>query len=705
MIFHLITTILLLCSACAAAVVRIEVRERTDVLGGKPFGAAGAYERIKGRVHFEVDPKLAPNRIISDIDLGPQNKSGRVAFSADFYLLAPVDASKSNGTLLFEVSNRGGKGMLGMFNLATGSRDPKSEAELGDGFLFQHGFTLAWLGWQFDVPKDPDLMRVYAPVAKQGGSPIRGLMRSEYIPEQRTLSFSLGDRTMIPYPVANPNDPALQLTVRDRRDRQRQTISREAWRFGRDEQGKPAKDRGRVFMAAGFEPGKIYELVYTAQDPVLVGLGPAGVRDFISFLKQGGLRGRDSASPFKGAPRRFSQALGFGVSQSGRFLRTFLYYGFNQDEQSRRAFDGVMVHVAGAGRGSFNHRFAQPSRDGHPFMNCFYPTDIFPFTDLEQSDPETKLSDGILSRTTKENVTPKVFYTNSSYEYYGRAASLIHTTLDGMQDASLAKDTRIYLLAGGQHGPATFPPSQQRAQQMANPNNFRWSMRALLLALNQWVANEKEPPASSYPRLADQNLTPLADLKFPTIPGVRLPERIQTAYRLDFGPNFRSEGIVSLEPPKVGKPFPTLVPQVDSDGNETAGIRLPEIQVPLATYAGWNLRAPELGAADELLSMVGSFIPFARTKADRLKLRDPRPSIEERYPNRQDYLERVKAAAQGLAREGYLLESDIPSVVTGAGDKWNYLLEPRPGRTNKQIRIVPESSVACAACRSTGLSP
>jgi Alpha/beta hydrolase domain len=311
-------------------------------------------------------------------------------------------------------------------------------------------------------------------------------------------------------------------------------------------------------------------------------------------------------------------------------------------------------------------------------MNCFYPTDIFPFTDLEQSDPETKLSDGILNRTTKENVTPKVFYTNSSYEYYGRAASLIHTTLDGTQDASLAKDTRIYLLAGGQHGPAAFPPSQQKAQQMANPNNFRWSLRALLLALNRWVADGKEPPPSRYPQLADQSLTPLTDLKFPKIPGVRLPERIQTAYRLDFGPSFRSQGIVSLEPPKVGKPFPTLVPQVDSDGNETAGIRLPEIQVPLATYAGWNLRAPELGAVDELLSMVGSFIPFARTKAERLKLRDPRASIEERYQNRQEYLERVKVAAQGLVREGYLLEADIGSIVTGAGDKWDYLLELRP---------------------------
>ena len=278
----------------------------------------------------------------------------------------------------------------------------------------------------------------------------------------------------------------------------------------------------------------------------------------------------------------------------------------------------------------------------------------------------------------QENVTPKVFYTNSSYEYYGRAASLIHTTLDGTQDASLAKDTRIYLLAGGQHGPAPFPPSRQRTQQMANPNDFRWSMRALLLALNRWVADGKEPPPSRYPRLADRNLTLLSGLEFPKLPGVRLPERIQTAYRLDFGPSFRSQGIVSLEPPKVGNPFPTLVPQVDSDGNEIAGIRLPEIQVPLATYTGWNLRAPELGAADELLQHGRFFHPVCPHQG-----RAPEAGRSTSFHRRAllepaGILEKVKAAAHRLAREGYLLESDIPSIVARAGSKWDYLLEPRP---------------------------
>src|SRR5262245_41026631 len=673
-----ITLFLLLAQPAAASVLRIEVLERNLILDGKHFGSVGAYERIKGRVYFEVDPKLSPNRIISDIDLGPKNARGRVEFSSDCYLIAPVDASKSNGTVLFEVSNRGRKGTLGMFNHASGSLDPKSEAEFGDGFLLKRGFTLAWLGWQFDVPEDPDLIRLHAPVASQGKSPIKGLMRSEHIPEKKSLSFSLADRTMIPYPVVDPNDAALRLTVRDRRDGPRQTIPRHQWQFARDEGGKPVPDRGKAFMASRFEPGRIYELVYTAQDPVLVGLGPASIRDFISFFKNGASPEADVGSLFKDGPRRFSRALGFGVSQSGRFLRTFLYYGFNQDEEKRQCFDGMLIHVAGAGRGSFNHRFAQASRDGHPFMNCFYPTDIFPFTDLEQTDPETQQTGGILSRAAKENVVPKIFYTNSSYEYYGRAASLVHTSLDGVQDAPLSKDTRVYLFAGGQHGPAGFPPPREKTQQMANPNDFRWSMRALLLALNRWVAEGKEPPASSYPRLKDGSLTALDKLKFPKISGVNLPTRSQTAYRLDFGPDFRSRGIVSVEPPKVGKPFPTLVAQVDQDGNEVAGIRLPAIQAPLATYTGWNLRAPELGAADELYSMVGSFIPFPRTNSERGMKGDPRRAIEERYSSRSAYLEKVKSAADLLVREGYLLESDIPNIVDRAGVEWDHLLQYRP---------------------------
>jgi hypothetical protein len=359
------------------------------------------------------------------------------------------------------------------------------------------------------------------------------------------------------------------------------------------------------------------------------------------------------------------------VSQSGRFLRTFLYYGFNQDEQKRRVFDGVLSHVAGAGRGSFNFRFAQPSRDAHPFMNLFYPTDIFPFTDLDETDPETGITDGLLARPLKDGVVPKVFYTNSSYEYWGRAASLIHTSPDGQKDAAIPESTRIFFFAGGQHGPAAFPPAQKGTQNLNNPNDYRWCMRALLQDMDAWVKDGKTPPSSQYPKVSQDTLVPLGAIQFPKIPGVRFPTRAHFAYRVDYGPEFRSAGIITNEPPKVGKPFPILFPQVDRDGNETTGIRMPELQVPLATYTGWNLRAPGIGAPDELYSMQGSLIPFARTKAERKG--DPRPSIAERYASRDEYLRKIETAARNLAEGGYLLEGDVPKVVERSAVEWDYL--------------------------------
>jgi hypothetical protein len=422
-------------------------------------------------------------------------------------------------------------------------------------------------------------------------------------------------------------------------------------------------------MPAGFEPGKIYEVVYTAQDPVLVGLGPTAVRDLIAFLKYGGA----GATALGDSKDNIQRAYGFGISQSGRFLRTFVHDGFNRDEQDRRVFDGVLCHVSGAALGSFNFRFAQPSRDAHPFYNTFYPTDIFPFTDLEQTDPETGLTDGILARAMKDRVAPKIFYTDTSYEYWGRSASLIHMNIDGQKDAALPDTTRMYFLTGGQHGPASFPPPKNHAQNITNPNDYRWAMRALLVAMDRWVRDGAEPPASLYPRIAQDTLVPLGAVQFPKIPGVSLPVHIQKAYRVDYGPEFRTQRIVTVEPPKVGKAFPILLPQVDGDGNETSGLRMPEVQVPLATYTGWNLRSPEIGAPEEMFSMQGSFIPFFRTKAERDLRRDPRPSFEERYSGRAQYIEKIEAAARGLAAHGYLLEADIPDIVEHSATEWDYL--------------------------------
>ena len=452
----------------------------------------------------------------------------------------------------------------------------------------EQGYTLVWLGWQFDVPQEKGRLRFYTPVAKnKDGSSIEGVIRAEFVADEKIFSHSLADRNHVAYPVLDPKDPAIQMTVRENRDAQRHAVPRDQWEFARVENGKPVPDSGSVYMKAGFEPGKLYEIVYKSKDPALVGLGPAAIRDFISFLKY--RLPPDPTGPFgakpifvlSDMPQYMKRAIGFGTSQSGRFLRTFLYYGFNRDEQGKIVFDGVWAHVAGGGRGSFNHRFAQPSRDGHPHMNTLYPTDIYPFSDADETDPETGLTEGILTRAKADNVVPKIFYTNTSYEYWGRAASLIHTTLDGKQDVPPAPNTRIYLLAGAQHGPGNFPPRKNNTQNFSNANDYRWAMRALLVSFNRWLSDGVEPPSSQYPKIATGALVNVSELKFPKIAGLEVPANIQRAFRVDYGPEFRTKGIVSIEPPKVGKPFATLVPQVNADGNEIAGIRLPVSQAAL----------------------------------------------------------------------------------------------------------------------------
>jgi hypothetical protein len=363
-------------------------------------------------------------------------------------------------------------------------------------------------------------------------------------------------------------------------------------------------------------------------------------------------------------------AIGFGTSQSGRFLRNYVYDGFNADEQGRQVFDGVWAHVAGAGRGNFNYRFAQPSRDGMPRQNLLFPVDVFPFTDAPETDGG--VTDSMLARAASARVVPKMFYTNGSFEYWGRAAALIHTSLDGKKDVAPVSTSRIYYLAGTQHG-ANARPERTVTQNRPNPADYRYIMRALLVAMNNWITSGAEPPESQIPRIGKDNLVEARALNFPKIPGIALPKEPTPVFHLDYGPDFRTKGIIAFEPPKIGSRFTVLIPQVDADGNETSGVRLPDQSVPLATYTGWNLRDPKVGAPDAMFDMVGSMIPFARTRAERAKAGDPRPSIEERYATREEYLRKVEAAAQPLVRQGLLLQRDIPKFLEKASARWDLL--------------------------------
>ena len=653
-------SLVLICVAATAQarVTRLEITMRSDVAGGKPFGDAGPYEKIEGKLYFEVDPKAARNRQIVDLDKAPRNARGAVEFAADFFILKPKDMSHANGAALVEIPNRGGKALLRFFDHGRSSPFPLSEEDMGDGFLLRQGFALVWIGWQFDVPDQPSLMRLIAPVATDDGKPIRGLVRADFVFSSKTYEASLGHRGQKPYPAIDLRDEHYTLTVRDSVLGKRRVVPRDQWLFGRLVGDLIVSDANSIYLKSGFEPGKIYEVVYRAENPKVVGLGLAAVRDAVSFFKYE-----------KNDALAVNRALGFGISQSGRFLRHFLYEGFNADERDRQVFDAIDAHVAGGGRGSFNYRFAEASRDASPFSTFFYPTDIFPFTDLEQQDPLTGERDGLLTHA-KGQPLPKIFYTFSSYEYWGRAAGLIHTTLDG-KDAPLPDNVRIYYFAGGQHGPSGFPPQANGTQNATSPNDYTWAMRALIVALDAWAKAGTPPPPSRYAHIADGTLVRPEAVAFPRIPGINFPRTIHEAYRVDYGPQFKSKGIATLEPPRVGKAFAMYVPQVDRDGIDLGGIRLPEVAVPLATYTGWNPRDPKTGAADQLVDFAGSFIPFAKTKAERERTGDPRPSIEERYADREQYLKQVGQAANELVKGRYLLADDLPALINRAAQYWD----------------------------------
>jgi len=656
--------IALVSSAAEARVVRLRIERRELVLNGRAFGAAGPYEKLVGKVDFGLDPNLPRNGDIVDLTLAPRNARGEVEASADFYMLKPVDPRRGNGRLFYEVGNRGGKSMLSTFQKASGSPDPTKETEFGDGALMRQGFTLLWMGWQWDVPERPGTMRMDMPIAMENGKRITGLVRGNFILNERANTASVADRAHKAYDVLDANSAENVMTVRDDPTAKGQLIPRSRWHF---------VDGGTVALDGGFEPGRIYDVVYGTADPRVVGIGLSGTRDLISFMKYDA----SAENPMPG----LHYAIGWGVSQSGRFLRHFLYQGFNEDEQGRKVFDGVFDQVGGAGRGSFNHRFGQASRDALQYFNILFPVDLFPFTDGPSTDPESGAIDSLLARAERTGTAPKIFHLLTNSEYFNRAGSLVHTDATGTKDADLPANTRVYMIASAPHGPGPFPPVSNVGGGMVgraalNPLNYSPAVRALFRALDRWIVDDVAPPPSAYPRIADGTLTPPAKAGWPAVPGYQLPQQPLRAFHLNFGPDW-SKGIVSVEPPEIGKAFVVSVPAVDADGNVRAGIRLPDIAVPLATQAGWNYRDASIGSPDRLAGEIGSYIPFARTKADRDRAGDPRLSIEERYRNRDEYVGRFAASTLDLVERGYLLPEDVADLLKHAAEHYDWSIQNR----------------------------
>src|SRR5213596_4408659 len=642
------------------AVVGVEIEQRAVVLDGHTFGAAGAYEKLAGVVRFAVDRANPANEPIADLRLAPRDATGSVASWADFYLLRPVDPGRGNRRLLLDVPNRGRKVALGMFNSTPRVPDPSTPEDFGNGFLMRHGYTVAWCGWQHDVPRRDGLMALTVPAARGNGPAITGRVRCEWRPNTRVTTLPLADGYHIPHPTIDLQDPGARLTVRERREAAAVEVERGAWRF---------PDASSLTVENGFEPGKIYELVYRAANPPLVGLGFLAVRDTAAWLR--------CASAVDGNPcaETLDRAYAFGVSQSGRFLRHLLHLGLNEDEAGRRVFDVVVPHVAGARRGEFNHRFGQPSLNATHAVGS-----LFPFTDTEQTDRVTGERGGLLARLEARGTLPKILAINTSAEYWRGDASLIHTDVAGTRDVEPHPATRVYLFASTQHTPGSLPPPDAdpntggRGREPFNVVDYAPLLRAALVSLDRWVTEGVEPPASNVPRLADGTAV-LAEVTagvFTKIPGVRFPDRIDRPARLDFGPEL-ARGIVTELPPKVGAPFVTFVSAVDADGNEIAGVRPVELLAPLATFTGWNLRHPAQGAPGDLMSMMGSTLPFPRTRAERLAKGDPRRSVEERYPSRAAYLEKVRTAALALVAARHVLAEDLDAIVERAGRLWDWV--------------------------------
>ena len=645
-------------------VAKLELTSRKTLA---PIAGAPQYERLDGVLHYAVDP--AKNPLIIDLDKAQRAADGLVHYQGDFCLLQPVDPAGGSRRLLFDVANRGRKLAVNMFDrcaynaspLPLGEGQGEGPIDPGDGFLFRHGWTIAWAGWQWDVVRSPQLMGQDAPQALgEDGQPVRGQAICQFQPVNRDADRLLADRIHHPYPAADIDDPTAELAVREWPDGPRTVIPRERWRFAQDNGGQPVSDDRRVWLEGGFEPGCVYEVIYQTRVCPVVGAGLLAVRDTVSFLR--------SDRPDNPCNGRLDRAHAFGMSQSGRFLRHFLNLGLNLDEEGRQIFDGMQIHVAGARRGEFNNRYAQPSSSG---IRSF--GHLPPFQDHQ-----------VFARQQSLGGMPRVVATNSSAEYWRGDASLQHITSNVGQAPSPAPkdiepppDVRLYHLSGSQHVPGRLPsgftgPDGSRSGNPSNPVDYSPLLRAALENLDRWVSEGVEPPGSRHPTLAAGTAVPAREALTAVqrvvargeTPGAAggtpaLPDysRLPAMVRLDLGPD-TGRGIARY-PAKTGAAYRTYVPAVDENGNELGGVRLPDLTVPLGTYTGWNPRDPNTGGAGQIISMKGSVFPFSPA------------AIQARYKDKADYLEQVRGAAERLVAEQLLLQEDVETVLALSSERWD----------------------------------
>jgi len=664
----------------SAEVVEIQILHREPFAEGKTFGETGPYERLTGIVKFTLDPKHPRNARIVDLDKAPVNKDGKVEFQSDFFLLTPKDPTKRNGSLLYDVNNRGRKLALGFFNEGPSSGDPKSDEDAGNGFLMRRGYTLAWCGWLGELLPGAHRMMMQAPIATDNGKPITGITRFEFSSDVAEKSMPIARR-----PGHGSYNPTAKgekegtLTWRLKESDPRQPISRDQWKLERIApapvpEGTPGTlSQVRCHLEGGFQPGVLYELICEVENPIVQGVGLAAVRDLVSFLKYDTSAKNPLAVKGKSTIQR---TICFGISQSGRFQRHFLYEGFNADEKDRIAFDGMIPHVAGGGLGFFNHRFAQPTRHNAQHEDHLYPNDIFPFTygdeqhayyDLNGKVVKDDRVDGILHWYKGENAKfiPKIMHTQSSSEYWHRSGSLVHTDPIGTRDSVIPENVRIYSFGGTQHGPVPFPPKGGVGVNPSNPGNFKPVCRALLVALDDWIRDGKLPPASVYPRVGPDLATvkDAANL-FPKIPGVQFPNEAQQPSFLDLGPDFPKTHIITQEPPRVVGHYRTLVPTCDKGiGHERGMLDPPEVNFGIATFTGWNLRKKEIGAEGMLLNLQGSYLPLARTTEEAKAKGDPRPALDAIYKGYDDYKAGFQNVCKKYVESRWLLAEDVDRLV------------------------------------------